>query len=130
MIRFNAFGNAAHVISTNITLNSDLNIVQNSSSPFSISGVISGAYGIQKSGSGELVLSASNTYSGDTYVGSGTLSLSASNLIQSTSDLSLALNASFNTGGFSHSLSELKLLDDAIRCLLLKISTYLYLDFD
>jgi autotransporter-associated beta strand protein len=73
-----ASGAGNHILSTNIVLGSDQTWFQNSAGTFTVSGgVISGAHALTKQGSGTLVLSGSNTYSGLTTIGAGTLRLGA-----------------------------------------------------
>lgn len=60
------------------------------------------ANGITKSGSGTLVLSGNNTYTGPTVVENGILSLSASGSINSTESISIDAGATLNVGsGYS-----------------------------
>lgn len=74
----NGNGNGQHGISSNITLNSPLSISQASTSPFTLSGAISGSQTLTYSGPGIMMLSGSvaNSYSGLTTVNGGTLRLS------------------------------------------------------
>lgn len=77
-------------VSTNATLitggtltsgnGQDLVIIQNNTSTggsLTVEAVISGAIGLTKSGAGQLVLTAANTYTGDTYLNGGTTSISS-----------------------------------------------------
>jgi autotransporter-associated beta strand protein len=74
-----------------------------------ISGLIangSGTAGLIKGGSGTLVLSAANTYSGGTTVNAGTLALSGgSNRLNTGGTVTLNSNAALDVGGYSQSLS-------------------------
>lgn len=61
--------------------NADLVVIQNSSADMTISSVIAnqGTTALTKSGTGRLILSGANTYTGQTYVNQGVLSISANN---------------------------------------------------
>ncbi len=62
----------------------------NGSGSLTISSAVSGAFALAKSGSGELILSGANTYSGDTTVSAGTLTLQSASALGSGSTLVLA----------------------------------------
>jgi autotransporter-associated beta strand protein len=94
-----------------ITLNATPNILV-SANTLSLGGIISGSFGITKSGSGSLVLTAANTFSGLTTVSAGTLKLNRSggstipasnNVTVSGGTLQIATNQTINdltlTGG-------------------------------
>src|SRR5205085_540046 len=64
--------NGSHVISAPVTLNSNLAVtVSNAADTLTMSGQVNGASALIKSGSGTLVLSASNSYSGGTTLNGG-----------------------------------------------------------
>jgi autotransporter-associated beta strand protein len=93
---FNNSGSAAtltstqgsHTISTPITLTSSVSATINTGI-FAISGAISGAGGITKSGAGTLSLTATNSYTGNTTVQAGKLSLTNRGLADAA-DVSLS----------------------------------------
>ena len=68
--------------------------------------VISGSGSLMKSGSGDLTLSAENTYTGTTTISAGTLTLGASGRIADTS--SLNVSGTFNMGGFNETLGSIQ----------------------
>lgn len=63
-------GNSAVVVNNGIGLNANLTV--NGSNDFGLGGVISGNSQLIKTGSGNLTLSGTNTYSGGTSLGGGT----------------------------------------------------------
>ena len=67
-----------------------------------ISVILSGTSSLTKIGQGTLVLSAANTYSGNTFINAGTLSLSGSGAIDSSPVVAVASGATFNVlaGGY------------------------------
>lgn len=83
---------SADAVNTSIGLDITLDAVRDfncNTSGLSITGVLSGVGGIQKTGSATLNLWGVNTYTGSTTVASGTLSLSSSGSITDTSEIIL-----------------------------------------
>ncbi|MCX5674455.1 MAG: autotransporter-associated beta strand repeat-containing protein [Planctomycetota bacterium] len=74
---FSANGNGALVISAPVKLTSPLLVNHNSAGLVTLSGQVSGTKGLTKSGTGTLVLAASNTFTGGTLVNQGTLRLTS-----------------------------------------------------
>jgi filamentous hemagglutinin family protein len=64
-------------------------------------------FGIDKQGSGTLVLSGANTYTGTTAVSGGTLRLGAANRIANTSAVTVASGATFNLDSFAETVGSL-----------------------
>lgn len=96
-----------------VSLATDSTIDVAANKDLTLSGVISGAAGLTKSGSGDLTLSGTNTYTGDTTVNGGSLLLGSSNVIADASDLILA-GGTFSTGGFDETMSNLTLTADSV----------------
>ena len=93
------------LVSTNVSLNSNLVVTSSAATNFTISGNISeGGIGqsLTLNGTGALVLSGSNSYSGGTILGGGTLIVSADqNLGAASGSLTLSGGALSTTASFS-----------------------------
>ena len=74
-----------------------LTVSQGTAFSGTVSGVISGAGALTKSGLGVLSLSGNNTYTGATNVASGTMSLTGFGSIAASSSLTIAAGATFST---------------------------------
>ena len=70
-----------------------------------VTGIVSGAGSLTKSGGGELILSAANNYSGGTTVDGGTLKVTGSSAIPSGSNLTV--NATFDLDGLAVNVGSL-----------------------
>ncbi len=68
----------ASTIGTKVALGANQTWTNNSASPLTVGGVISGAFGLTKAGTGTVVSSAFNTFSGPLTIDGGTLEFSAS----------------------------------------------------
>jgi len=88
-----------------ITLNSGGGIFNTNSYTLSLSGIISGAGGLQKGGTGTLILSGASTYLGTTTINSGTLQLGADNAIPQGSTVTLASGAALNLAGHTATIA-------------------------
>jgi autotransporter-associated beta strand protein len=85
-----------------VTLNGGGVVSVAASSTLNISGAIGGAGGLVSSGSGLLILSGNNTYSGTTTVNAGTLQVGNSNALGSSSDpTSIASGAILDLAGYA-----------------------------
>lgn len=72
-----------------------------------LSGVISGGGALTKNGSGTLVVSGANTYSGATNVAFGSLQAGAANSFSAASAHRVAAGATLDTGGFNQRVAAL-----------------------
>src|SRR5690606_38626742 len=78
------------IINANISLLSDLVVSNSSAGELILSGQISGARGITKTGTGKLVLQGTAIYSGATIVSQGTLQVGAATLLAQSSEVQVA----------------------------------------
>jgi len=70
---FSFFGTNNLELSGPVTISNVLTITTLGSGTVNFSGVVDGAFPLTKSGTGTLILSAANTYTGDTFLNAGTL---------------------------------------------------------
>src|SRR4029079_2679627 len=85
-------GNNAITFSGGTTLTGVDVVTLNNTAPVTFTGVIGGGGGLNTLGSGQLDLTAANTYTGDTNISGGTVTLSGSGSLASS-------NVSVNVGG-------------------------------
>ncbi|MEX2170339.1 MAG: autotransporter-associated beta strand repeat-containing protein [Pirellulales bacterium] len=83
-----------HAIAANVQLASNLHAAINAGT-FTMSGVVSGAGGLSKSGTGTLALTGANTYAGDTVVQAGKL-IVASSFLADSSDVYLSTGSTLD----------------------------------
>jgi fibronectin-binding autotransporter adhesin len=74
-----------------------------------ISAIIQGSAGLTKAGTGTLILSGANTYTGTTIVNAGTLQLGAAGVLADISNLTINSGATLNMGGFAETIGTLTL---------------------
>jgi autotransporter-associated beta strand protein len=73
-----------------------------------VSGILSGDGGLTKTGSGSVVLTAANTYTGDTNISAGTLELTSTGQISAASDISTsATTAAFQVDSGIHTVGNI-----------------------
>jgi len=85
--------NKSNTISARIALLSNATFKVTNAVTLTMSGVISGSFGITKTGAGILIFSATETYTGSTTISEGTLQIGA----VTTSDITIALGAKLIT---------------------------------
>jgi autotransporter-associated beta strand protein len=93
----------------NVTLGND-STASVAGTQLTLSGVVSDGgniYDLTKTGAGILVLSGTNTYTGDTIVSAGTLTSGAADVIADTSAVSVASGATWNLNGNSDTVGSL-----------------------
>lgn len=71
------------------------------------SGAIGGTGGLTKTGGGTLILAASNTYAGPTYIDAGVLSLSGAGGLPQTTDLTMGFETELRLNGANQTLDHL-----------------------
>ncbi|MBK6658036.1 MAG: autotransporter-associated beta strand repeat-containing protein [Proteobacteria bacterium] len=74
---------------------------------FTVNAAIGGSGTLSKVGSGNLVLSANNSYSGGTSIAAGTLTAGAANVLDNSSGVSVAAGATLNLAGFDQTVTKL-----------------------
>lgn len=89
-----------------ITLGTAGGIFDTNSYTLSLTGLISGAGGFQKTGTGTLALYSANTYLGTTTITAGTLALGTDNAISVVSTVTLASGAVLDLGGHTQALAS------------------------
>jgi fibronectin-binding autotransporter adhesin len=89
-------GAAAVTLSTNVALGASQTWTNNSANALTVSGVVSGAFDLTKFGTGTLVLSGTNTYSGATTINQGTLSVAS--IGNTGANSNLGTNGTINIG--------------------------------
>jgi fibronectin-binding autotransporter adhesin len=90
-----AVSSGSHVIAENVTLASAVSIAPSTGTTLTISGALSGSGSVQMIGTGNLILSNANSFSGSTIINSGTLSLSGSGSLNSASTIAIGAGATF-----------------------------------
>ena len=93
-------GTAAHRVATNVALATAQTWSNVSTSPFTVSGNVSGTGGLTVGGTGKIVLSGNNTYTGGTTISGGTLV--ADNAVNATGSGAVAVNAGGTLAGGSN----------------------------
>ena len=87
-----------------------------SAADLTVTGIVSGGFGITKEGPGKMMLSAANAYTGTTTINAGTLELNtADERIANASTMTLG-GGTFSTGattGYSETVSTLNLIDNS-----------------
>jgi fibronectin-binding autotransporter adhesin len=78
-----------------------------------IASIIAGSAGLNKSGTSNLTLGGTNTYTGTTTIGAGSLILATGAGLQSSGILSFSGNSSFDLGANSQTLANLSLVTTA-----------------
>ncbi|MGB8353237.1 MAG: autotransporter-associated beta strand repeat-containing protein [Chthoniobacteraceae bacterium] len=92
-----AAGSGSNTISANVVLGASQTWTNNSANALTVSGNVTGSgFGITKSGTGAVVLSGTDTYSGATTISSGTLQFSGTQAMSSSSALTLGTGATLN----------------------------------
>ncbi len=81
-----------------VTLNSGGGTFNTNSSTLTLSGFIVGAGALHKTGDGEIILIATNSYTGGTFIDSGTLLIGADNAIPSTGPVTLSAYGTLDLG--------------------------------
>ena len=100
-------GSGFDTINSDIVLGGNQSWINNSGNSFAVTGDVSGGFGITKRGSGILLLSGTNSYTGDTTIAAGELQLTPSGSLAAASTIRLgdtianSPTAMFNFGATS-----------------------------
>ena len=92
---------------SNVALGANTLAVGGNNASTLYSGVIGGTGGLTKQGTGTLILSGANTYTGATAVSAGTLALGAAERIDNQSAVTVAGGATFNLAGFGETVGSI-----------------------
>ncbi|MDE3083885.1 MAG: autotransporter-associated beta strand repeat-containing protein, partial [Verrucomicrobiota bacterium] len=93
-------------LSNGISLGANtLNVGGNSNT--SLSGIVSGAGGLTKDGTGTLTLSGANTFTGTTAINAGTLTTGAQNVLSTCSSVTIASGATLNLNNVNNNIQNL-----------------------
>ena len=109
----NVFGNGAHTIAAPLVLASPLIVTQNSFGALTIAAPISdggNGYSLTMTGSGAMILTASNTYGGGTFLQGGTIVLGTHNSLPTAGTLTLGSSGTsgvFDLAGFNQQVGGL-----------------------
>lgn len=85
----NAANTTPHLIAAPLTLMSNLVINQNCPNPFTISGIMSGGASVTSTGSGVLIFSGANTFSGGLVISAGTLECDSGTTLPAASTVNM-----------------------------------------
>ena len=92
----------------NVVLGATPTVTVNNSSTLTLGGIVSGNFGMTKAGTGTLMLSGANSYTGTTTLSAGTLKLGASNVIpDGTGKGNVAVDGSLDLNGNSETVNGL-----------------------
>ncbi|MBU1910370.1 MAG: autotransporter-associated beta strand repeat-containing protein, partial [Verrucomicrobia bacterium] len=83
----------AHAIASDVALGADQSWTNNSSYELSINGVLSGASALRKVGTGQVVLSANNTFRGGLYIDEGVVQVQGNTNAVGAGDIHVGTNA-------------------------------------
>jgi autotransporter-associated beta strand protein len=100
-------GSAAQTLSSNVALGASETWTNNSANLLTVSGQTSGAFTLTKSGSGTLLLSGSNSYSGATVVNAGVLQLGNTLALGATTGSLTVSAGTVNLDGYSPTVGAL-----------------------
>lgn len=73
----------------------------------SVSAILGGAAGLNKTTDGTVTLTGQNTYTGATTISGGALSMGVANAISTSSDVTVNANGNFNLNGFEQSVASI-----------------------
>ena len=97
-----------------ITLTGNQTVDTATGGTLAISGVVSGAFSLTKSGGGDLILSASNTYGGGTTVNAGTLTLSGASSQAGSGSITVVSGATISLTGSASLANALTIGGDGV----------------
>ncbi len=105
-------GSPSQTINANVGIGALQTWTNNSSNPLTVGGIVSGANGLSTGGSGTIVLSGNNTFTGGVFINSGTLRTANSGALNSTAPNVVAFGpgstGALTLGGYSLAVDGLK----------------------